>query len=104
MLSSIYFYILYLRCPPIVFIISILFYFYDFNESTTSSVQKGLHQQTFYSFTIKILKASILTKYKLQQLFDEVDALKDTLEADKLQYQTQSIIQGFSTRGRRTAY
>ena len=58
-------------------------------DNITSSVQKGLNQQNFYAFEIKILKPSILTKHKLQQLFDEVDELKDALEADKLQYQTQ---------------
>jgi len=43
----------------------------------------------YINLTIKILKPSIMTKHKLQQLFEEVDTLKDALEADKLEYQTQ---------------
>ncbi len=36
---------------------------------------------------IKVLKPAIMKKHKLQELFDEVDKLKETLEANKIQYQ-----------------
>jgi type I restriction enzyme S subunit len=57
------------------------------NKSNNSTIDK-LSIESIKNTFIKILKPSILIKYKLQELFDEVDTLKDTLEADKIAYQT----------------
>ena len=43
----------------------------------------------FTNIKIRILKDKILTKYKLQDKFDEVDKLKDELESTKKTYQEE---------------
>ena len=40
-------------------------------------------------FNVNVLKSSIMNKYKLQELFGEVDNLKETLENNKKRYQKQ---------------
>ena len=40
-------------------------------------------------FNVNVLKPSIMNKYKLQELFDEVDNMKETLENNKKEYQKQ---------------
>ena len=40
-------------------------------------------------FNVNVIKSSIMNKYKLQELFDEVDNLKETLENNKKEYQKQ---------------
>lgn len=60
-----------------------------FYERMNGSTIKGTSKEILGKFTVKILKPSIMTKYKLQELFDEVDKLKDTLEGDKQEYQIE---------------
>ena len=40
---------------------------------------------------IRILKDKILTKYNLQDKFDEIDKLKEELEETKIKYQDEII-------------
>ena len=58
-------------------------------ESLNGTNQKGLNQDKFYSFKIRILKDKVLSKYKLQDKFDEVDKLKEELETTKKTYQEE---------------
>lgn len=60
----------------------------QFKQLTHSSTINRISKDTIKKIIIKILKSSVLTKHKLQELFDEVDTLKDTLEADKIAYQS----------------
>ena len=70
-------------------------------ESLNGSNQKGLNQEKFYSFKIKILKDKVLTKYKLQDKFDEVDKLKEELEETKKTYQEdiKKLMEPFKQEG-----
>ena len=61
----------------------------DILDKLTFSVQKGLNQETFYSLQINILKPAVIKKHKLQELFDEVDKMKETLETNKKEYNEQ---------------
>jgi type I restriction-modification system DNA methylase subunit len=51
-------------------------YLYQLNGSN----QKGLNQETFYSFNIRILKPSIISKYKLDDDFEFMDKLKNDIQ------------------------
>ena len=42
-----------------------------------------------FNINVNILKPSIMNKYKLQELFDKVDNLKEALENNKKEYQKQ---------------
>jgi restriction endonuclease S subunit len=46
----------------------------------TGSNQKGLNQDTFYDFNIRILKPTIITKYKLDEDFEFMDKLKNDIQ------------------------
>jgi type I restriction-modification system DNA methylase subunit len=63
-------------------------YIFNYDLITHGSILKKVNKEKLTNSIIKILKPSVLSKYKLQELFDEVDTLKDTLEADKVAYQT----------------
>lgn len=62
-------------------------YIFDYELISHGSILKKINKEKLSGSNIKILKPHILTKYKLQQLFDEVDTLKDSLEEDKKTYQ-----------------
>jgi restriction endonuclease S subunit len=59
----------------------------ELEKGYNGACHKNLSSEFLINFTIKILKPSILSKYKIQELFDEVDKLKDTLEKTKITYQ-----------------
>jgi type I restriction-modification system DNA methylase subunit len=58
-------------------------------DNLNGSNQKGLNQDKFYSFKIRVPKDKIFTKYKLQEKFDEIDKLKEELELTKTKYQEE---------------
>lgn len=58
-------------------------------EKSTGSGYPAFSSSILNELNIKILKPSIMSKHKLQQLFDEVDELKDTLEENKKTYQVE---------------
>jgi type I restriction-modification system DNA methylase subunit len=60
-----------------------------FKNEMNGSTIKGTSKEILSKFTVRTLKPSIMSKHKLQELFDEVDKLKDTLEMNKQEYQTQ---------------
>jgi type I restriction-modification system DNA methylase subunit len=58
-----------------------------FNRVSGSN-QKGLNQETFYKFIIRVLKPHIMAQHNIQQLFDEVDEMKTQLETLKQSYKS----------------
>ena len=56
-------------------------------ERSTASNQKGINQDNFYNFNIKVLTENKMKKLKLQEKFDGVDKLKENLENNKQLYQ-----------------
>ena len=60
-----------------------------FSDKMNSSTIKGTSKEILAKFNVNVLKSSIMNKYKLQELFDEVDNLKETLENNKKEYQKQ---------------
>ena len=61
----------------------------DIFNCKRGSAQLGFDSIAFCNLTIKVLKPKIMSKYKLQELFDEVDNLKTQLEENKIKYQNQ---------------
>jgi len=72
-------------------------YMYYYLRSTINNFINMQHKSTIgriskeviKNMNINILKPSIMKKHKLQELFDEADKLKDTLESNKKTYQSQ---------------
>ena len=53
------------------------------------STIKGTSKEILAKFNVNVLKPSIINKYKLQELFDEIDNMKEVLENNKKEYQKQ---------------
>jgi len=53
------------------------------------SNQKGLNQETFYNFKIKVPTSSTMKKYNFEKLFNEVDQIKERLEATKKEHEKE---------------
>ena len=62
---------------------------YIYINLTTKSVQTNINMEQFKNYVIMIPKEKTLKKYNLQELINEVDQLKDTLESNKKQHQDQ---------------
>jgi len=58
-------------------------------NNTSGSVLGHLKMKTILESTINVLKPSIMEQYKLLEMFDEVNQLKETLENNKLEYKKQ---------------
>ena len=58
-----------------------------FSDQMNGSTIKGTSKEILAKFNVNVPKPSIMNKYKLQKLFDEVDNLKETLENNKKEYQ-----------------
>ncbi len=55
-------------------------------EKLSGSVQKGLNQTIFYDLSIKVLKSEIMLEHRLEELFNNIDELKNQIEQDKKTY------------------
>ena len=69
-----------------------LYYYFKNNskwfiDQMNGSIIKGTSKEILSKFIIKVIKDKILTQYKLQEKFDEVDKLKEELETTKKTYQ-----------------
>jgi hypothetical protein len=53
------------------------------------SNQKGLNQETFYNFKIKVPTSSTMKKYNFEKIFNEVDQIKERLEATKKEHEKE---------------
>jgi type I restriction-modification system DNA methylase subunit len=53
--------------------------------------QKGLNQESFYDFKIRILKSEIIKKNKLDKMFEEVDKMKNDSEINKKEHSELSV-------------
>jgi len=60
-----------------------------FSDQMNGSTIKGTSKEILAKFNINVLKPSIMNKYKLEELFNEVDNLKEALENNKKEYQKQ---------------
>ena len=60
-----------------------------FSDQMNGSTIKGTSKEILAKFNVNILKPSIMEQYKLLEMFDEVDQLKETLENNKLEYKKQ---------------
>jgi hypothetical protein len=60
-----------------------------FSDQMNGSTIKGTSKEILARFSVKVLKPKIMSKYKLQELFDSVDKLKTQLEENKIKYQNQ---------------
>jgi hypothetical protein len=60
-----------------------------FGEHMNGSTIKGTSKEILAKFNVNVLKPAIMKKHKLQELFDEVDKMKDTLETNKKEYNAQ---------------
>ena len=61
-----------------------------FIKNATYTTRLGnINKEIFAKFNVIVPKPSIMNKYKLQELFDEVDNLKEALENNKKEYQKQ---------------
>ena len=60
-----------------------------FSDQMNGSTIKGTSKEILAKFNVNILKPSIMKQYKLLEMFDEVDQLKETLENNKLEYKKQ---------------
>ena len=58
-------------------------------ECKRGSAQLNMDMEQLRKQKINVLKPSIMKKHKLQELFDEVDQMKETLETNKKEYQQQ---------------
>ncbi len=56
---------------------------------TNKTIQRALIIDKFKKTKIRMLKPKIMAKHKLNQLFDEVDNLKEELEKTKAEYQVE---------------
>ncbi len=59
---------------------------YDYKQG---SAQLNMNMERLRNQMIKVLKPSVMKKNKLQEMFDEVEQLKETLENNKKEYQKQ---------------
>lgn len=59
------------------------------DDNSAGSVLGTLKMETIINIKIKVLKDKVLTKYKLQDKFDEVDKMKEELETIKKTYQEE---------------
>ncbi len=57
-----------------------------FKEQMNGSTIDGTSKEILGKFTVKALKPSIMKKHKLQELFDEVDELRQSLVDNKAKY------------------
>jgi restriction endonuclease S subunit len=60
-----------------------------FKFQMNGSTINGTSKEILSKFIVKVLNPTIMKKHKLEELFDEVDKLKDQLEANKKTYQEQ---------------
>ena len=61
-----------------------------FIKNATYTTRLGnINKEIFAKFNVIVPKPSIMNKYKLEELFNEVDNLKEALENNKKEYQKQ---------------
>jgi type I restriction-modification system DNA methylase subunit len=58
-------------------------------NNTNESVLSNMKKDNILNTKLKVLKPSIMKKHKFQELFDEIDTLKERLETNKKEYQNQ---------------
>jgi hypothetical protein len=66
---------------------------FDYNyikQNTIGSVLAHMNKENIINTQIKVLKPQIMKKYKIQELFDEVDKMREDIETNKLDYEKLS--------------